>query len=195
MNFISSIFVIISLVLASFVGYMYLNYEFIKSQDLKNNYIAYDKVQFYNLPLEVQDQYILKDSCPKPHVQIKEVVQEKIVEKQGKDALYTQNYKVFKCYDFPNQRSWLDKQCISKLQSFLDKEKQSKFFEVIAVVSENEFKTLKSTELKLQGLAKKRAEDAMWEMKSYLPNHKNIFSANYHVKSYENKGFVVRAYY
>ena len=215
MNLISGIFIGISFILASFVGYLYLTYDFIKPTDLKKQYIAYEKIEFYNLPFETQDRYTLKDNCPKPEVQIKEiikekivyqqevevqekikkVVQEKIVELQGKDALYSQNYKVFKCYDFPNQRSWLDTQCIKNMQTFLDNEKEAKFFEVIAVISENEFSTLKQNQLQLEGLAKKRAEDAMWEIKTYLPNHKNIFSANYHVKSHNNKGFVLRAYY
>lgn len=216
MNIISGILGFISLVLASVLGYLYMSYEFITPKELKKNYIESKNVNFYNLPYDIQNEYILKNNCPEPEVQIKEIVTEKIVYKPEikevivekpmiKEVIKNSTTKVvdfntdsFKRFQCTKQRDGFynaSKRCLSNLNKFLDKNKDAKYFEVIGLVSTSEIKKLGLDELQINGLATKRIEDVVWETKEYL-GKSNIFRANYHSISKANqKGFVLKAHY
>jgi len=101
----------------------------------------------------------------------------------------------------------ISQKCKKDLKQFLDKNKNSKMFEVIGMVDNKDFKlinTLKDVygEKRIKhlakysqiGLSRQRVIEASWLVKKHVGNYKNIKTVNYTVNAKDKKGFVVRAY-
>lgn len=101
----------------------------------------------------------------------------------------------------------ISQKCKKELQMFLEKNKNSKMYEVIGMVNNQDFKFIKKLkdvygEKKIKhlskysqiGLSRQRVIEATWLLKKQLGNYKNIKTVNYTVNAKDKKGFIVRAY-
>ena len=121
-----------------------------------------------------------------------------------------------KCYDMEVGKYAISKQCHKNIIAFVDKHKNAQFFEIIGIVDETEFTLFKNLEnnnfiydklnvtqntidimkkLSQSGLAKYRATEATWVIKSHTQKKAQVYNANYNLLSNDGKkGFVLRAY-
>lgn len=121
-----------------------------------------------------------------------------------------------KCYDMDVGKYSISTQCRKDIISFVDKHKNAKYFEIIGIIDETEFTLFKNLEnnnfiydklrvtqhsidtmkkLSQSGLAKHRAIEANWVIKSHTQKKAQVFNANYNLLSNDGKkGFVIRAY-
>lgn len=204
-------------------------YEIISKNEFKNNFVKKSNVTFESLPNYIQDEYVEKYNCnqqekikivevEKVVTEIKNVEVEKEVQTIVSDDIFTKsNYKVAKCYDMSSGAAWLSKKCKKDIASFLEKNTDAKYFEVIGVVSKEDFflldklkknkdvlEKLNLTDKKIEtlenyadeGLSKKRVEATSWFIKKTLGVDTKVLPVNYHITSkHNNKGTVVRVYY
>lgn len=116
-------------------------------------------------------------------------------------------FNTYTCKTMDSGGIRISKKCKKALYKFLDKNKNSKIYEVIGIVDNKDFKlinTLKDVygEKRIKhlskysqlGLSRQRVIEASWLVKKYLGNYKNIKTVNYTVNAKDKKGFVVRAY-
>lgn len=121
-----------------------------------------------------------------------------------------------KCYDMEVGKYSISTQCKKDIIAFVDKHKSAKYFEIIGIIDETEFTLFKNLEnnnfiydklrvtqhtidtmkkLSQSGLAKHRAIEANWVIKSHTQKKAQVFNANYNLLSNDGKkGFVIRAY-
>jgi len=101
----------------------------------------------------------------------------------------------------------ISNQCKKELYKFLDQYKNSRLFEVIGAVDENDFNLMNTLrdvygEPRIKelakyaqlGLAKQRVTEAKWLVGEYLGETKNIDTVGYTIQSKGIRGFVIRAY-
>ena len=105
-------------------------------------------------------------------------------------------YKTYTCKDMLKSDFYISKNCNKMIHKFLDKNKNSKMFEVIGVVGSDEFKlSNKISDFAKLGLAHKRVTEGKWAIKYHLGHNTNVQVVNYIITSKKKyKGFVVRAY-
>jgi hypothetical protein len=143
------------------------------------------------------------------------------IQKQNKEvAEKTNNFTMVKdfakCYDLGEGSYIINYQCKQNILNYIKKHKDAKYFEIIGIVDNLEFKFYKNLEandylyeqlditkhsvelmkkLTESGLAKNRAVEASWIIKANT-NHKAItYNPHYHIISTEGKrGVLVRAY-
>ncbi len=121
-----------------------------------------------------------------------------------------------KCYDMQQGIYEVSKKCRKEIQSYVDRHPDAKYFEIIGIVDRFEFKlfsqfdkdnsfyeglgTTKKAVDKIRkytqfGLAKYRASEASWVIKTHTKHKAHTYNANYHLVSKKDyKGVVVRAY-
>ena len=134
---------------------------------------------------------------------------EDMVNGKKDNSLDRSKFITFRCYNMENGGYYPSKQCLKRLNLFLDKNKDdTKMFEVIGVVNNQDFKLLERLkdvykearidrleEFAQYGLARKRVIEATWAVKRHLGSSKKVSIVNYMVTSKKGyKGFVVRAY-
>jgi ribosomal protein L17 len=240
-NFLVYILLFCIVLLIGVAGVILAQYEVISKDELKNKYMKKSDVSFDSLPSYIKAEYIEKYRCNttptvqrveveklvtetktievEKEIEVKKVVEvEKVVEKLvSEDVFSKENYKVAKCYDMASGTSWLSKACKKNIEKFLWVNKDAKYFEVIGVVSSDDFLILNKlkknqdvlvklnvTSKKIDrlekhadvGLSKKRVEATSWFIKKTLGIDTKVLPVNYHITSKQNnKGTVVRVYY
>jgi len=116
-------------------------------------------------------------------------------------------YNTYTCKTLDSGSISISKQCRNNLNTFLNKNKIAKKFEVIGLVDNKEFTLIKALEdvygknrvgnisLYTQiGLSRQRVIEASWLIKRKLKSFAKINTVNYTVTSKNKRGFVVRAY-
>jgi len=124
-------------------------------------------------------------------------------------------FDVFRCYGMSPSGYRLSNKCISGLKSFLEKNNEAKYFEVIAVMNQKDFRTLmileekadllnqidlnkkqvaQFKELSTVGLDKLRVVETLWEVKKILGKDTIVVPVSYNVDSKNFRGTVIRAY-
>jgi hypothetical protein len=120
------------------------------------------------------------------------------------------------CYDMNIGQYNITKTCKKSIQNFVSKHKNAAYFEIIGIVDETEFVLYKNLQtndfiydklginqqsvdvmkkLSQSGLAKHRAIEANWVIKSYTNMKAKAYNANYHLHSNTHqRGVVIRAY-
>ena len=133
------------------------------------------------------------------------------------DIFNTSKYDVAKCYNMAKGSDQLTKKCTKNIFNFINKHKNAKYFEVIGVLSRDDFLILKKLKKNLDvleklnvttakikklekysdiGLSQKRVEETIWFIKQTLGKDTIALPVNYTITSkYHNRGTVVRAYY
>jgi hypothetical protein len=189
--------------------------------DVQSNYIA--KADHDNKLSQISNQ--LKQcndskammAVSKPEEKEKEIINniiektvevEKVVFKE-KDPIDQSKFVTYSCYDMLKSGYHPSKTCIKRLKNFIDKhEKDTKLFEVIGVVDNQDFTLLtrlkdvyknsrvdKIDEFAQYGLSRKRVIEGAWIVIRHLGSSKKVGTVNYTAKSNNGKrGFVVRAY-
>ncbi|MFA7084636.1 MAG: hypothetical protein WC141_08890 [Arcobacteraceae bacterium] len=121
-----------------------------------------------------------------------------------------------KCYDMDVGKYNITQACKKNIIAFIDKHKNASYFEIIGIIDETEFTLFKNLEnnnfiyeklkvtqhsidtmkkLSQSGLAKHRAIEGNWVIKSHMGIKANVYNANYNLLSNDGKkGFVIRAY-
>ncbi|MBU1659642.1 hypothetical protein KKG72_11435 [bacterium] len=121
-----------------------------------------------------------------------------------------------KCYNMDVGSYIIDYTCKKNILTYINKYKDAKYFEIIGIVDDIEFKLYKNLEnndflyenlgitkntiakmkkLSESGLAKHRTIEASWLIKSNASVDALTYSTNYHILSKDNKrGVLVRAY-
>jgi ribosomal protein L17 len=240
-NFLVYILLFCIVLLVGIVGVILAQYEIISKDELQSKYVQKTDISFESLPSYIKDEYIEKHRCNtntetktvevekivtetktveiEKEVAVEKIVEvEKVVEKLvSEDIFAKENYKVAKCYDMSSGTPWLSKKCKSSIEKFLEVNKDAKYFEVIGVVSNDDFvllnklkrnqdvlEKLNVTKKKISrlqtnavvGLSKKRVEETSWFIKKTLGMDTKVLPVNYHITSKKNnKGTVVRVYY
>ena len=172
----------------------------------KNKYLA-DIEKYKNIKPEIVKEIIYKDKIilSKPQIIEKIVTKDKIIEKiiPQNRVIDRSKYNVFRCYGMSSQGYRLSTQCNKNLNKFLQKNKDSQYFEVIAVFNSKDFtnKSILSEETKeiknllRIGLGKLRVIETMWKIRQQLLNKKSIVvPVSYSVTSNKHRGTVIRAY-
>lgn len=116
-------------------------------------------------------------------------------------------FNTYTCKTMDSGTVNISKKCRNDLNKFLDKNKDSKMFEVIGMVDNKDFKLINKLkdvygEKKIKhlskysqiGLSRQRVIEASWLIKQHVGNFQNIKTVNYTVNAKDKKGFVVRAY-
>lgn len=155
----------------------------------------------------------------KPEIQIKEIIKEKIVEKEIK--LNKENFKKYynsskynslKCYNFKAGDIFPDSICKNDLRKFLKENKDAIRFEIIPVIAQDDnqiFDKMKDNikqmdktfqdrvkEYMFRGLSRERVLETSWQIKDFLGDDTVLTPTNYYVKSKKNnKGIIVKAYH
>ena len=215
--------------------YFYTSYEIISKDDFKNNYKLKSTISFDDLSYAIQDEYTLKSNIPSNNTQdlinqidnlksklknqkVKTIVNTNIVTKfVSTNSFDVKKFNVAKCYDMKTNDDQLSKTCQKNILSFLQKNKDAKYFEVIGLLSNDDFLYLNKFKKNLDvltklnvtpsiidrlerfayvGLSNKRVEETIWFINQNSKTKLNIFPVNYTVTSKShNKGTIVRAYY
>lgn len=234
-NFFVYILLFCLILFMAVVGVILAQYEVIPKDDFRQEYIKKSDVSFESLPTYVKENYIEKYKCntsvktkiievEKIVTEVKTVEIEKEVEKiveveklVEQNIFAKSNYKVAKCYDMLKTQHYLSNNCEKNIATFLKKNKDAKYFEVIGIVAHDDFVLLNKlkknkdvliklnvTDKKLtylqnqahRGLSKKRVEEVSWFIKKTLGMNTKILPVNYFITSKKaNKGAVVRVYY
>ena len=244
-NYLTYTLAILTAILISIGTYFYTNYEIIKQKDFKTNYIKQSTLSFDNLSSKIKQKYVLIDNITlsntkeleeeikrlnslvnnqetKTIVKTKIITDTKIVNKIIKDTVninsfQVSKYNVAKCYDMKVNDDQLSPKCKKTISSFLQKNKDASYFEVIGILSSEDFIYLNKFKKNLDvleklnvtpsiitrlekfadfGLANKRVEETIWFINKTSKEKLHIFPANYTITSKShNKGTIVRAYY
>jgi (2Fe-2S) ferredoxin len=145
----------------------------------------------------------------------------KVVEKIVQKTIYKDKtidkskFEVFKCYGMSSSRYRITSKCATGLKEFLLKNKDAKYFEVIAVMNPKDFRTIMILEQKTDllsqidlnkkqvanlkelssvGLDKLRVVETIWEVKKVLGKQTVVVPVSYKVNSKKYRGTVLRAY-
>jgi len=136
----------------------------------------------------------------------KHVIKQKTVEKSyNPDVKLLQASDRIGCYDTPIAQYQLTKQCTNRLKKFFKNRKEAKYYELIGVVGDKDFKVLKDYDkeeridsthyLLIAGLSQLRSLEAYWELRQLINSDVNVKIANYTLESTQGKrGFVIRIY-
>ena len=229
----SIIYILLSVIVAllGYIGYIYNNYDLLQKGDLQNNYISKESIDFYSLPQTIQDQYILKSQHNIQAQQLKDhidtlqqnitklknqptkIITKEITKTIPKEIVVYKKYNsnkfdTFECDDMSDGGYYISNSSLKKLHQFLDKHKNSKYFEIIGLVDKLDFRLLRDLKGKIDnkkrekldnfaqiGLSRKRVIEATWNIKDYLGKDTDIKVVNYTITSKKkHKGFIVRAY-
>lgn len=148
----------------SLTSYTYITNDFLPKGELKFKYIEKDKITFDNLPIETQNNYILKDNIEKETSYLKQKIIN--LQKEIKDSNKTiekivykdkiiyknkeidkNNYKRYSCTDMTNGGISPSKECEKRLYKFLDENNNSSLINIINIDDNKEisfFKKLKN---------------------------------------------------
>lgn len=223
-NSLAMILSVIIAILLAYISYLYYSKDMIKKGDLESKYTLKSNIDFNTLPSYIQEQYVSKYKydtdmsnskniepkiiekiveVPKEIIKIKEVI--KNINTTTK--LDKSKYKSFQCIDMDSSGTVPSKECKQNLHKFLDKNKDSKLFEVIAMVNSKDFYLLSKLKNKYNktrvkkldnyaklGLAQTRVKEGIWSIQEYLGMDTNIQMVNYKIDTKDDIGFIVRAY-
>jgi len=116
-------------------------------------------------------------------------------------------FNTYTCKNMESGGINISQKCKKELYAFLDKNKNSKLYEVIGMVDNKDFKLINKLkdvygEKRIKhlskysqiGLSRQRVIEASWLVKKHIGNYKYIKTVNYTVNAKDKKGFVVRAY-
>lgn len=189
---------------------------------------------FSDLPENTQNSYVLKgdleaiqESFSKLQTQNNtlnhqltlakgNVVEENIKEEKVVSTEATKVKDFAKCYNMDNSDYIISYQCKKEITNYVDKHKDAKYFEIIAIVDPLEFKLYKNLQnneflyekldvnqttidklkkFSQAGLAKQRAVEASWVIKAHAGRKTKTYTVHYEIVSQEGKkGVLVRAY-
>ena len=216
-NFVIYILLFCIVFLIGIIGVIFMQYEILSQDELKDKYIKKSDISFETLPPYIQEQYIEKYRCNKNDTKSVEIKTVEVIKEVSEDIFAKEKYHVAKCYDMKIGTPWLSKKCESDIKKFILEHKDAKFFEVIGVVSKKDFlvlnrlkanqdvlKKLNVTDEKISklekymvvGLSKKRVEETSWFIKKTLGIDTKVLPVNYNIISKKNnRGTVVRVYY
>ena len=121
-----------------------------------------------------------------------------------------------KCYDMGNAGFKISKKCRRDITAYVDRHQDAKYFEIIALVDDGEFRLFRQIEadknllkkfgtnkkllkkmrnLTQRGLGKNRASEASWVIKAHTKQKAATYNANYELVSKKGyKGVIIRAY-
>lgn len=190
--------------------------------------------KFENLPPDIQSEYTskedfqsLKNTLADLSGQKKLLLEQKDAMKQESeteepktavplDSNITMAKDFAKCYNMDLGSYIINYQCKKNISNFIDKHKDAKYFEIIGIVDEIEFKLYKNLQnndfiyenlgvtqktveymkkLTDTGLAKHRAIEAIWVIKAHAGRQTPAYNTNYKLLSKDGKrGVIVRAY-
>ncbi len=170
----------------------------------KNKNLLNEKERLLQTIVAQQEQQIdiIKEQIPK-------ITENKSIEVEVSDKQnISKEFDVFKCYDMSEGGFYQSDTSIGNLNKFLEDHKDAKYFEIIGVVDELDFKLLREAKSKLDnkqlnyieqlsqlGLSRKRVIEATWNIKQYLGEDVTLKVVNYTITSQRKyKGFVIRAY-
>ncbi len=188
-NIIIYIFSIVAILLMIFAGYLFMN-----------------KVN----PKEV---VVYKNSEPKEVIKEVEVIKEKIVTKEKdidnstlKNYFNSNNYQIYKCYDFKVGQTTFPGECKKPLKAFLAKNKDSFKLEITAVVSPDDIElinkaklgnaSVKMREYIIRGFSRERVLETSFYIKDFVKEDVVLTPVNYYVTSKKlSKGVIIKAYY
>ena len=116
-------------------------------------------------------------------------------------------FSTYTCKSMDSGGIQISQKCKKELYTFLDKNINSKMFEVIGMVDNKDFKFINKLkdvygEKRIKhlakysqiGLSRQRVIEASWLVRKHLGNYKHIKAVNYTLNAKDKKGFVVRAY-
>jgi hypothetical protein len=187
---------------------------------------------FDKLPIDIKDAYVKKEEFAKLEVSIlnleeknqnleKELLgTEDTDQNRSAEVCLTKTTMVkdfAKCYNMENGSYSITHQCKKAITNYVDKYKDAKYFDIISLVDDEEFKLFKNLErnnfiydklgvtqgyinrlkkFTLRGLAKDRAVEASWVIKAHTNRKAKTFNAHYELISKSGKrGVIVRAYH
>jgi len=137
----------------------------------------------------------------------KVIVQDRIIDKS--------KFNTFRCYGMSPSGFRLTTSCAANLKKFLEKNSDSKYFEVIGVMNPKDFRSIVILKQKLEllkeldlsaeqvdtlkdlvavGLDKLRVNETIWEVKKILGRQAAVVPVSYDVHSKNVRGTVLRAY-
>ena len=176
--------------------------------------IVYKDKIIESKPKEVKvEKIVYKDKIVESDPRVIEKLIEKTVYKDR--TIDKTKFDVFKCYGMSPSGYRMTSKCTSGLKKFLIKNKNAKYFEVIAVMNPKDFRTImileQKTDLLTQldlnkkqvstlkelstvGLDKLRVVETMWEVKKALGRQTIVVPVSYNVSSKKYRGTVLRAY-
>lgn len=239
----NSISIIINIILAIIVVtmgaimFIYGNFGSVNKKDLQNDYIKKENITFDDLSYQEKENYISKayhtgeieklkisQTDKKLNTIEKIVYKDKIIEQEPKiiekviykdSKINRSKFNVFRCYGMLPGSYYMTDECKNGLSWFLKENSDAKYFEVIAVIDDKDFKLLKTLEnnmdiikklnisqkdidlikyLSSVGLDKLRVIETLWDVKKILGKDAVIVPVSYSAKSDKNRGTVVRAY-
>ena len=181
--------------------------------------------KFSDLPSSVKESYVEKSEAKQLEQQAVEKVLRSSVENElnaqesdevlvTKEATMVEDFA--KCYNMEEGGYTISKECRKNITDYVDKHSDAKYFEIIAIVDELEFKLYKSLEhnktlydqlgvtqksidnlkdYSHAGLAKHRAVEASWVIKAHTNRAAVTYTVHYELISKDGKkGVGVRAY-
>jgi len=234
-NYLTYILAILVAILISIGSYFYANYKIIKQKDFSKNYIKKTSLIFADLSYDIKEKYTLKNNIPSSNItsleeeiknlhklldakNSKVINNTKIVNRVVDiNSFKVKRFNVAKCYDMKINDDQLSKKCKKNISSFLVKNKDAKYFEVIGLLSSEDFIYLNKFKKNIDvltkldvtpsiitrlekfatfGLANKRVEETIWFINENSKLKLHIFPTNYVITSKShNRGTIVRAYY
>lgn len=189
-NIVIYIFSFLAILLMIFAGYLYMNKPTVK------------------------EVVVYKSSEPKELIKevVKEVVKEKIVpakeidDKLLKSYFNSNNYQIYKCYDFKVGQATFPNECKQSLKEFLNKNQDSFKLEITAVVSPDDIElinkaklgnaSVKMREYIVRGFSRERVLETSFYIKDFIKDDVVLTPVNYYVTSKKlSKGVIIKAYY
>lgn len=113
----------------------------------------------------------------------------------------TDNFKVYKCTNYPIHQFQLSNQCKKELEDFLNENKEAFRFEVIPVLGKRDVTVYLKykaylEEVLMSGISAKRTNEMIWNIKQFLPEDTLITPKDYYIKSDDRVSSVmVKAYH
>jgi hypothetical protein len=181
---------------------------YVQRSELTSLHNSYNDIKQKNDALEKQLVWLKTNTPKEPEEEMTPT------QKMTKGTVMAKDFA--KCYDMKEGEYYISYQCKKDIVSFVDKHKDAKYFEIIPIVDDSEFKLFKNLEnnnfiyenlgtnqstidkLKMfaqEGLAKQRAVEASWVIKAHTNREATTFTVHYELVSKEGrKGILVRAY-
>jgi hypothetical protein len=203
------------LVLSFIFIYLFTNYTFIKKDDFVNNYKKIDQLKFEDLNISIQKKYKIIEIIPQKPKDQNQTKITKLIDNTDnikvEDKNTTNNksinlkkkvidkltYKSVMCTDMNRASFNITNTCIDNYSQFIKNNKEPKYYEVIPLISEDDF-TNEDFKLdsKKRELARKRVDVIIKRLRDIVKPNIEIQSVKYYLVSKKSyKGVVIRAYY
>lgn len=189
----------IFLVIIVYVSIIFFDEIKLIYNNLLNKYILEDTKK--ELPLTKNEKILPKIKKEKEIKIVEKIVKIKATKEDLINLYNTDNFRIYKCTNYPIHKFQLDNKCKKELEEFLKENKDAFRFEVIPSIGQKDIRVYLKykaylEEILMAGISVKRANEMVWNIKQQVPENIIVNPKDYYIKSDDQISSVtVKAYH